>query len=206
MQIPLSSFLNFHTIPTIQVYTSFMEDTNIDHIHKLIRMQTPVSLMIPSPSLSPLIFFFFSFFVLLCLAILKSCVLWQQTDVYYSVLLVTQASRIHPISMPVDIGVYHATKPQDMVIEQWLNNGLYETQNVINLAENFKQLPADMTKESDENPSIPWWGSPRYMCLPIIVSDALSISLQGLIITCWRICFYQYLSIGWETCWYWSGI
>ena len=50
--------------------------------------------------------------------------------------------------MPVDIGVYHAAKPQDMAIEQWLNNRLYETQNVINLAEIFEQLPADMTKES----------------------------------------------------------
>lgn len=70
---------------------------------------------------------------------------------YYGVLVGTQASRIHGVSVPVDVGVRYASKPQDMAIEHWLNIESYDTQNVVDLAINFQTLPADRSKEFDEH-------------------------------------------------------
>jgi hypothetical protein len=66
-------------------------------------------------------------------------------------LLATHASRIHIVSVPVDIGVFPAANPRDMAIERWLHAGPEETQYVINMSENFEELPVDTTKESDKN-------------------------------------------------------
>jgi hypothetical protein len=79
------------------------------------------------------------------------CVLQQQTDVYYGILVATHASRIHVVSVPVDIGIDHATKPQDMEIERWLDFDLYGTQYVIDLAVNFELLQTDVTTKSEES-------------------------------------------------------
>lgn len=74
----------------------------------------------------------------------------QQTDVYYGVLLATQASRFHIVSVPVDVGIRYPRKPQDMGIERWLIDvGSYGTQNVVNLANNFKTLPIHASKDCD---------------------------------------------------------
>lgn len=53
--------------------------------------------------------------------------------------------------MPVDVGIYRATKPQDMAIERWLNVGSYEAQSVVDLAKSFEPLPVGAPEESDEN-------------------------------------------------------
>lgn len=70
---------------------------------------------------------------------------------YYGLLVATQASRIHIVSVPVDIGVCYATRAQDMAIERWLDSGFNSTQNVVNLDVNFEPLFTNTSNSADEN-------------------------------------------------------
>jgi hypothetical protein len=107
-----------------------MDDYDVDHVHKQVRTQTPVGLMFNS------------------IVFLLLCVIVQQTDVYYGLLLATRTSRFHVVSVPVDVGVRHATEPQDMAVQHWLYFGLQGTQRVVDLDINFEPL---ISNNSDED-------------------------------------------------------
>jgi len=53
--------------------------------------------------------------------------------------------------VPVDVGVDHASKPQDMAVERWLESGFNDTQSVIDLSVNFEALIPDVSDGLEED-------------------------------------------------------
>jgi hypothetical protein len=56
------------------------------------------------------------------------------------VLIGTQTSRFHIVSVPVDVGIRCPMRPQDMAVEHWLSIDQYGTQHVVNLDLDFHPL------------------------------------------------------------------